>query len=270
MTIFQAIVLGIVQGIGEFLPISSSAHLLLVPFLFNWQEHTMAFDVALHVVTLIAVIAVFGKQWWDLLKGAYNKVVHKKESFNNKMFWYIICATIPGALIGKIFEEPIEDIFRKSPVIIALALGIMGIFIYLGDKYAEKKYKGREITFEKLNFKTTFLIGISQALAVIPGFSRSGTTILAARLMGVSREAATKFTFLLSLPIILGAAVLKFSAILSGFNIELVIGIIVSAIVGTISIKFLLKYIKNNDFAIFAFYRVILAIIVITKFVCIH
>lgn len=265
MSIFQSIILGIVQGIGEFLPISSSAHLLLVPFLFGWQEHSIAFDVALHVGTLIAVLSVFGKEWLNLIKGAYNRVVHKKQSFNNKMFWYIVIATIPGALIGKIFEEPIENVFRKSPIMIALALGIMGIFIYLGDKYAEKKYKGKEITYEKLSLKNTFIIGLSQAFAVIPGFSRSGTTILAARLMGVSREAAAKFTFLLSFPIILGAAVLKFKEIIIGFNIELVIGVIVSAIVGILAIKFLLKYIKNNDFAVFALYRIILAIIVIIK-----
>lgn len=265
MTIFQSIILGIVQGVGEFLPISSSAHLLIVPYLFNWPEHSIAFDVALHLGTLIAVIMIFGKQWLDLIKGAFNKIFHHKDSFNNRMFWYIIAATIPGALVGKMFDEQIENVFRKSPLIIALALGIMGILIYLGDKYAEKKYKGREITFEKLDLKTTFLIGISQAFAVIPGFSRSGTTILTARLLGVSREAAAKFTFLLSLPVILGAAVLKFGDMVTGFNITLVIGIIVAAIVGALSIKFLLKYIKNNDFAIFAYYRVILAIIIIAK-----
>lgn len=265
MTIIHAIILGIVQGVGEFLPISSSAHLLIVPFLFNWQEHSLAFDVALHFGTLVAVLAVFWKDWLSLIVGAYEKVVYKKSSFNNRMFWYLVLATIPGAVIGKIFETPIENILRTSPLLIALALGIMGIAIYAGDKYAEKKFANKETTFEKMSLKQTLLIGCSQALAVIPGFSRSGTTILTARLMGVSREAAAKFTFLLSVPIIFGATILKIKDLITGFNMELIVGITVSAVVGVISIKFLLRYIKRNDFAVFAYYRVIIALIVIFK-----
>lgn len=181
------------------------------------------------------------------------------------MFWYLVLATIPGAIIGKIFEEPIEKLLRSNYMIIGIALGVMGILIYLGDKWAAKKYKGKETEFEKLTLKQTFIIGLSQALAVIPGFSRSGTTILTARLMGVSRSAAAKFTFLLSVPIIFGAAVLKLPDMITGFTFELIIGIIVSAVVGIISIKFLLKYIKTHDFAIFAYYRVIIAIVVLAK-----
>ncbi len=269
MDIFQSIVLGIVQGIGEFLPISSSAHLKIVPFLFNWSEHSMAFDVALHVGTLIAVLLFFWKDWFGLLKGAFNKIVYKKSSFENKMFWYLVIATIPGAIIGKLFEEKIDSIFSNNSNIwiIALLLALMGIFIFLGDKYAEKKYKDKDTKFEDLSLRQTFLIGISQALAVIPGFSRSGTTILTARLVGASRDAAAKFTFLLSAPIIFGAAVVKVPELLTGGELlPLLIGIIVSAIVGIASIKFLLNYIKKNDFAIFAYYRVIIAIIILVKF----
>ena len=144
MSIFQSIILGIIQGIGEFLPISSSAHLIIVPYLFNWDEHSLAFDVALHFGTLIAVLVVYFKDWWGLFKGAFDKVVHKKDSFNNKMFWYLVLATIPGAIIGKIFEEPIEKVLRSNYMIIAIALGVMGILIYLGDKWAAKKYKDKE------------------------------------------------------------------------------------------------------------------------------
>lgn len=268
MEILQSIILGIVQGIGEFLPISSSAHLIIVPYLVNWEEHSMAFDVALHFGTLLAVIAVFYKEWLDLFKGAFDKVVHKKESFNNKMFWYLVIATIPGAIIGKIFEGPIEDIFRNRAhiCIMALLLAVMGVLIFLGDKFAEKKYKGKETEFENLTLKQTFLIGLSQALAVIPGFSRSGTTILTSRLLGVSRSAAAKFTFLLSTPIIFGAAIVKLPELIDNFEVSLLIGIATSAIVGVISIKFLLNYIKKNDFAVFAYYRIIISIIVIVKF----
>lgn len=265
MSILQSIVLGIVQGIGEFLPISSSAHLIIVPFVFNWKEHSLAFDVALHFGTLIAVLVIYFKEWWKLFIGACNKVIHKKNSFNNKMFWFLVFATIPGAVIGKLFEEPIENFLRSNYVLIATSLAVMGILIYIGDKWAAKKYKGKETEFEKLTLKQTFIIGLSQALAVIPGFSRSGTTILTARLMGVSRSAAAKFTFLLSVPIICGAALLKLPDMIAGFSMELIIGIVVSAIVGIISIKFLLKYIKTHDFAVFAYYRVIIAIIVLLK-----
>ena len=265
MSIIQSILLGIIQGIGEFLPISSSAHLIIIPYLFNWSEHSLAFDVALHFGTLIAVLFVYFKDWWELFKGAFNKVVYKKNSFNNKMFWLLVLATIPGALIGKLFEEPIENILRSNYVIIAIALAVMGILIFLGDKWAAKKYKNKETDFEHLTLKQTFVIGLSQALAVIPGFSRSGTTILTARLMGVSRSAAAKFTFLLSVPIIFGATILKLPDMITGFSPELIVGIIVSAVVGVISIKFLLRYIKKHDFAIFAYYRVIIAIIVLVK-----
>jgi len=262
--IVRAIILGIVQGLGEFLPISSSAHLIIVRYLFNFPEMSISFDVALHFGTLIAVMGVFWKDWVVYIKGVFNRVVHKKTSFENNMFWYLVAATIPGALIGMLLETQVENIFRTSMVPIALTLAIMGIFIYLGDKYAEKKYK-KQTKFEDLTFKQTFIIGLSQALAIIPGFSRSGTTIVTARLMGITREAAAKFTFLLSAPIIFGATIVKSKELVTGFNLELVVGIFTAAIVGIITIKFLLSYIKNNGFAIFAYYRVVLAIIVLIK-----
>lgn len=268
MSIIHAIILGIVQGIGEFLPISSSAHLILVRYLFNFPElepaFATAFDIALHFGTLIAVLAVYWKDWLQLFKGAYDNTFHKKKTFNGRMFWYLVAATIPGAIVGMLFEGVIEDVVRNNMVIIALLLALMGVFIYVGDKWAERKYKN-PVSYENLNFKQTFIIGCSQALAVIPGFSRSGTTILSARLMGVSREAAAKFTFLLSTPIIFGAAIIKVKDLIAGFNISIVIGIITAAIVGVLSIKFLLRYIKKHDFAVFAYYRVIVALIVLVK-----
>lgn len=262
--IIRALILGIVQGLGEFLPISSSAHLIIVRYLFNFPEMKVSFDVALHFGTLIAVMWVFWKDWLLYLNGAFQKVVHKKSSFENKMFWYLVVATIPGALIGFLFETPIETIFRTNMVLIACTLAIMGVLIYIGDKYADKKYKN-QTEFKDLTLKQTLLIGMSQAFAVIPGFSRSGTTILAARLMGITREAAAKFTFLLSAPIIFGAAVVKVKELIAGFNMELAIGIVTAAIVGIVAIKFLLSYIKDKGFAIFAYYRVIIAIIVLLK-----
>lgn len=263
MEIIKAIVLGIVQGIGEFLPISSSAHLILIPYLFGWSGHSMAFDVALHFGTLLAVLVVFAKDWWELIIGAYNKVTKGKDSLNNRMFWYLVIATIPGALFGFLLNDTIESKIRPMIWLVALLLALMGIFIFLGDKWADKHYR-IETELKHISLAQAIIIGLSQALAVIPGFSRSGTTILAARLTGLSKTAATKFTFFLSVPIILGATILKIPELT--FSIETIIGIIISFLVGLISIKFLLNYVKKNDFSIFAIYRVILAIIILIKY----
>ena len=264
MSIIQSIVLGIVQGVGEFLPISSSAHLVLVPYLFGWEESGLAFDVALHFGTLLDVLAIFFKDWWNLFMGAVRKVTKKEDSTENKMFWYLVIATIPGALVGFILDDVIENVFRKQIWLIALALAVMGVLIYVGDKWASKHYK-KETFFDKITLKQAFIVGCSQALAVIPGFSRSGTTILTGRLMGISKEAVTKFTFLLSVPIIFGATILKVGDLT--FSIEVVVGVLTSFVVGVLSIKFLLSYIKKHDFSVFAFYRVILALIVFVKLI---
>ena len=269
MGILQSIILGIVQGVCEFLPISSSAHLILIPYLFNFNlemsnSAKLAFDVALHVGTLISVLAIFWKDWLNLFKGAFNKVFKKKDSFENKMFWYLVLATIPGALVGFLFEDIVENVIRGNVLIIALALAIVGVLIYLGDKWASKHYK-KETSFEQMSLKQTFLIGLSQALAVIPGFSRSGTTILTGRLLGVSRDAVAKFTFLLSTPIIFGAAIVHITDLVITKGV--IIGIVTSAFVGIVCIKFLLSYIKKHDFSIFAVYRVLLALAVILKLI---
>ena len=269
MGILQSIILGIVQGVCEFLPISSSAHLILIPYLFNFNlemsnSAKLAFDVALHFGTLISVLAIFWKDWLNLFKGAFNKVFKKKDSFENKMFWYLVLATIPGALVGFLFEDIVENVVRGNVLIIALVLAVVGVLIYLGDKWASKHYK-KETSFEQMSLKQTFLIGLSQALAVIPGFSRSGTTILTGRLLGVSRDAVAKFTFLLSTPIIFGAAIVHITDLVITKGV--IIGIITSALVGIVCIKFLLSYIKKHDFSIFAVYRVLLALAVIVKLI---
>lgn len=263
MEIIKTIILGIVQGIGEFLPISSSAHLILVPYLFNWEPSSMAYDIALHFGTLAAVLVIFFKDWWKLFIGAVNKITKGKDSFDNKMFWYLVAATVPGALIGFLLDDIVENVFRENIVLIASSLAIMGILIYLGDKWADKHYK-LETDFEHISFKQAFVIGLSQSLAIIPGFSRSGTTILTARLMGLSKSAATKFTFLLSVPIIAGATILEVGNL--ELSIETFMGVFIAFVVGIFSIKFLLNYIKKHDFSVFAVYRVVFAIIVLVKY----
>ena len=259
----KSIILGIVQGIAEFLPISSSAHLILVPYLLGWEAHSMAFDVALHFGTLLAVLVVFFREWWDLFMGAVRKVTKGKQSFENRMFWYLVAATVPGALLGFLLEDVVENVFRTKIWLMAIALAVMGVLIFIGDKWADKHYK-IETDFKHISLKQAIIIGLSQALAIIPGFSRSGTTILSARLMGLSKSAATKFTFLLSVPIIAGAAILKVTDL--ELTVETFVGVFTSFIVGLFTIKFLLNYIKKHDFSVFAIYRVVFAIIVLVKY----
>lgn len=264
MSVLKAIILGIIQGVAEFLPISSSAHLILFPYLFGWEESGLAFDIALHFGTMMAVLAIFFKDWWNLFIGAIKDIKDKKKSTNGRMFWYLIIATVPAALTGLLLDDIIENIIRNKIWIIALALAIMGLLIYIGDKWASKHYK-KETKFEDISLKQALIVGIFQAFAVIPGFSRSGTTILAGRLQGISKEAITKFTFLLSVPVICGATILKIGDL--AFTKEVIVGIISSFAMGVISIKFLLSYIKKHDFSIFAFYRVIFALIVFAKLI---
>lgn len=261
----KTIILGIIQGIGEFLPISSSAHLILVPYLFGWEQSSLAYDIALHFGTLMAVLVIFFKDWWCLVTGAFKKVTKGKSSFENKMFWYLVVATIPGALLGILLDDVVENVFRQKIWLIASALAIMGILIYLGDRWADKHYK-IETDYKHISLKQAFIIGMSQALAIIPGFSRSGTTILTARLMGLSKQAATKFTFLLSVPIIAGATILEIGNL--EFTLETLLGVFIAFVVGILSIKFLLNYIKKHDFSVFAVYRVIFAIIILVKYFC--
>lgn len=262
MEIYQALILGIVQGLTELLPISSSAHLTIIPWLFNWisnPEFTIAFegfDVALHFGTLLAIGIFFFKDWIELIKGGFNQVVKKEKTTEGRMFWYIVLATIPGGIIGFVLDKFCEDALSK-PIIIAIALIIMGIILYIVDK------KGKNTTdYEHMTLKQTFLIGLSQALAFIPGVSRSGITMTTARAMGVKRESAAKYSFMLSAPIVLAATIFK----MKDFNFTspaFYIGILSSFLVGIFVIKFLLNYLKKGSFKGFAIYRVILGIFII-------
>ena len=254
MEIYQALILGIVQGLTELLPVSSSAHLTIIPWLCNWNIPEY-FDVALHFGTLLAIVLYFYKDWIELIKGGYKYAVKKEKTVQGRMFWYIVLATIPGGLVGFLLDHFLGDALNR-PIIIAIALIVMGIVLYIVDKKSPSKVK-----YEEMTLKQTFLIGVSQALAFIPGVSRSGVTITTARAMGVKREAAAKYTFLLSTPIVFAATVLKFKDFV--FNLPFIIGIFASFIVGTFVIKFLLKYIQKGSFKVFAIYRIIFGIFLI-------
>lgn len=267
MQIYQGIILGIVQGITELLPISSSAHLFLIPWLLGWKVPE-AFDVALHFGTLLAIGIFFFKDWIELIKGGYNLAIKKKKSTEGRMFWYIVIATIPGGIIGFILDKYAEEILTQ-PLIIAIALIVMGIILYLVDKNSKK-----ETEYENLSFKQTFIIGLSQALAFIPGVSRSGITMTTGRALGVKREAVAKYSFMLSTPIVLAATIFKLKDFIEYFLIAdaagiiaFILGVVLSFIVGIIVIKFLLEYLRKGSFKIFAIYRIIIGIIVVVWYV---
>ena len=263
MEIYQAVILGVVQGLTELLPISSSAHLNLIPTIFNWSVPE-SFDVALHFGTLLAIGIFFFKDWLKLIAGGFKKIFKKEDSTEGRMFWYIVAATIPGGIIGFILDKYAQD-FLSKPLIIAIALIVMGIILYLVDKNAKS-----ETDYENMTFKQTFLIGLSQALAFIPGVSRSGITMTTGRAMGVKRESTAKYSFMLSAPIVLAATVFKLGDFIDYFAvasttgiIAFVLGVLVSFIVGIIVIKFLLNYLKKGSFKIFAVYRVVVGLLVI-------
>lgn len=252
--IFQALVLGIVQGLTELLPISSSAHLAIIPWIFSWNIPE-SFDVALHFGTLLAIGLFFFKDWISLIKGGFNQVVKKEKTAEGRMFWYIVLATIPGGIIGFLLDHFVGNKL-ETPLIIAIALMVMGVVLYLIDKNGKKK-----TDYEHMTLKQTFLIGLSQALAFIPGVSRSGVTMTTARAMGIKRESAAKYSFMLSAPIVLAATVFKAKDFV--FGLPFVIGVLASFIVGLFVIKFLLKYLQKGSFKVFAIYRMIAGIAII-------
>ena len=178
MEIYQALILGIVQGLTELLPISSSAHLTIIPWIFNWNIPEY-FDVALHFGTLLAIVIYFFKDWLELIKGGYKYVVKKEKTVQGRMFWYIVLATIPGGIVGFILDTFLSGVLNR-PIIIAIALTVMGVILYFVDKKSKS-----ETEYEQMTLKQTFLIGVSQALAFIPGVSRSCVTMTTARAMGV-------------------------------------------------------------------------------------
>ena len=265
MKILETVILGIIQGIAEFLPISSSAHLIIFRDVFGVGSFIsgnmeLSFDIALHFGTFLAILVYFFKDFWQMFIKGFSKGCKDPKG---KMLWMIVVATIPAAVIGVLFEEKIETIVRNKYWLIAICLAIMGIII----KYTDKLSKDTR-SFHDMTFKDAILIGCAQVCALIPGFSRSGTTISMARVLKINRSDAAKFSFYLSAPVVLGAVAIK---VLKGEMISLItydpvtfiIGVIISFVSGLLCIRFLLNYVKKHDYNIFMWYRLILALIVL-------
>ena len=257
MDILQAVILGLVQGVGEFLPISSSAHLVLTPWLFGWPDQGLAFDVALHLGTLVAVVAYF---WRDIIEVVICGLFQPR-SLDGRLFWYLVVASIPGAVFGYLLENQAETVFR-SPLLIALTLTLMGIGLWLADR---KGRKSRDM--EDITLMDSIIVGISQALAIIPGVSRSGITMSTGLLTGMKRETAARFSFLMSVPIIAGAALLKVPDLKpADFNLAFILGVLTAAVVGFLAIRFLLQYLRHGSYLLFTWYRILLAALVVAVF----
>ncbi|MCX7019096.1 MAG: undecaprenyl-diphosphatase UppP [bacterium] len=273
INIWQAATLGSVQGLTEFLPVSSSAHLVLVPWLFKWpaMENEMAFDVALHLGTLFAVGIYFFWEWLHICASYIGDLRQRRWLGGPKggLLPKIIAATIPAAVVGKLFEGPIEKYFYQDEQhlwILAVTLSVFGSLLLLSERLGSKKRQ-----MSDLSYRGALIIGAAQALALVPGASRSGVTIFAALLIGMNREAAARFSFLLSTPIIAGAVLLKLKALFhSDQRVILAVGVITSAIVGIIAIKFLLRYVQTRGYAIFVYYRWIIAVIVLAVYASRH
>jgi len=262
---WQALVLGVVQGFTELLPISSSGHLIIVPWVADWkylEQHAAfnkTFDVALHVGTLIAVIAYF---WRDIgrLIAAWFRSVSRREisTAEERVAWYVLLATIPAAIAGAVGEEFIEEKLGQ-PWQIAILMAVFAVVLWAADRSPERR------TMDQLGFKAAIAIGIAQCLALAPGVSRSGITITAGRFFDLKRDDAARFSFLLLVPIVFGAAVLKgikdiaFKGLPPGSAGPFVVGAIAAAVTGYIAIRALLGYLRRNDYTIFVVYRLVLA-----------
>jgi len=254
MSVFHSIILGVMQGIGEFLPVSSSAHLALAPYIFGWSDQGQAYDVMLHLGTLLAVVIYFARDWFGIFRDA----VLRKPGTDGKMLWYLIAATVPAGVAGVLLEKTTENIFR-NPLWIACALIVFSGFIYFADRTARQELGG-----DKINLKDAVIIGLAQCIALMPGASRSGMTMMAALFLGYSRPFSARFSFLLSTPIIFGAGVMKAMELSAGdIDAAFVFGLISSFVTGLAVISFFMSWIKKRTLLPFIIYRILLGLFII-------
>lgn len=261
MDFIQSVILGAIQGITEFFPISSTAHLVLMPWFFSWNDEGLAFNVALHMGSLIAIIYYFRQDWIRIISEFLRCLsrLSFSDSTDGRMGLYLIIATIPGGLAGVFFESLASGILR-NPLYVAFSLSFFGVLLYASDKYSKKSK-----SVEEMNLLDCVIIGISQAFAIVPGVSRSGVTITGAMFRGYKRDQAAKFSFMLAAPLIAGAGVfesrhLEMSSVMS---IPFAAGIIASAVFAFLAIKYLLRFVRHRSYNIFVIYRLVLAMVIV-------
>jgi undecaprenyl-diphosphatase len=261
MDYLRAAILGIVQGLSEFLPISSSGHLILVPALFKWPDQGLAFDVGLHVGTLLALLVYFWSDWWRMgmavLRDVGVRRIHVREySADSQLFALIAIGSVPAAIVGLLFNDWIETNLRQ-PWLVAIALGIVGLIMLAADRRGTKTR-----ALSAIGLLDVVLIGAAQATALFPGVSRSGATISMGLFRNFTRDSAARFAFLLGTPAFVGAALLKFKDIegLTGRETtELLIGLTCSAVVGFLVIHLLLRFLRTRTLMPFVVYRLLVA-----------
>lgn len=255
MNFFQAIVLGTLQGFGEFLPISSSAHLTLAPWAFGWQDPGLAFDVALHAGTLVALGWYFRRDWMELMVAAWSIATTRKvDTLVKRRLILLVIATIPGGIAGKLLNDYAESAFR-APELIATTLIVMGVLLWAADKWAPQSRGLDDVTT-----RDAVLVGLAQMFALIPGVSRSGSTITAGRALGLDRPGAARFSFLMSMPITAAAVAVKLPEAVhaQAALAPLIVGIVTAAVSGWIAIAVLLRLVSRHSFGVFALYRLVL------------
>lgn len=258
MNLFHAAVLGAIQGFTEVLPISSSAHLILLPWLLKWPESGLTFDVALHLGTFLALVLYFWRDITELTFSFFDAAAARRlNTPARRLPFLIIAATVPAALVGKLFEHQVEEIFRANPLLIASFLIVFGVILGVADYFGRKR-----LALDEIKPSAALTVGLMQCLALIPGVSRSGITITAGLMLGFTRESAARFSFLISLPIVAGAALLKSvqlfkHGIPAGEGLPMLVGITLSAVTGYISVAFLLRFVQKKSLAPFVWYRVI-------------
>lgn len=273
MTIFQAVILGIVQGLTEFLPVSSSGHLLIIPWFLGWHNaSSLTFDVMLHAGTGLAVLVYFWYDWKKIIRGSLKdlKAGRFGREINSRLLVLIILGSIPAGLVGVKFDDVIETKFRTMYLAVAVVMIAMGLLLYAADRLGRKK---RPV--EDVKAPDAAIIGVAQALALFPGVSRSGATITAGMFAGLTREAAARFSFLLATPVVLGAALYKMLKLASHVAHHqpldapismMLIGLVVSAVVGYLAIASLLQYLRRGSMLPFAIYRLAFGLLIIAVF----